>query len=299
MDAPKRFSHNREYRRPGWIGWLPLAAFPAITVFLRGAFPPWIFMWSMAVTIFAGFKWLTWWATVNHGREAGAFRHLAFLFLWPGMDADRFLTRPPVASPTGKLWLFASAKTLFGTLLLWCLARLAGNGFLAGWIGMIGFIFFLHFGIFHLLALFWQWRGIDARPLMSWPLLANSLGDFWGKRWNAGFRDLAFGLLFGRLAKCMPPRLAALVVFLISGLIHELVITVPAGAGYGLPTCYFLVQGIGLLCERSRLSTSLRRTWAGHAFAIAVVTLPVCALFPEPFVLRVMVPFFQFVRALP
>jgi alginate O-acetyltransferase complex protein AlgI len=84
-------------------------------------------------------------------------------------------------------------------------------------------------------------------------------------------------------------------------LIHELVITLPAGAAYGLPTFYFLIQGIAMLFERSRLGASLglRRTAFGRVFAITVVTLPIFALFPEPFVLRVMIPFFQAVKALP
>ena len=299
MEPALPVSCDHDNRRPGWIGWLPLALLPTVAVLLRGTLPPWIFMWSMAVAIFAGFKWQVWWAAVKRSRETGAFRSVAFLFLWPGMDADRFLSGRPVAKPSGKLWLFALAKTVFGAGLLWGLARLAGSGFLAGWIGMVGLIFFLHFGIFHLLSLFWQWQGIDARPLMSWPVLANSLGDFWSKRWNAGFRDLAFGLWFVRLSKWMPPRLAALTVFLISGLIHELVITVPAGAGYGFPTCYFLIQGLGVLGERCRFGAALRSTWVGRVFAIAVVALPVFALFPETFVLRVMVPFFHFIKALP
>jgi hypothetical protein len=300
MGVDRAFSKDRENRRPGWLGWLALAVLPAMAASLGGKLPPWIFMWAMAVAIFAGFKWQTWRGAFVCRRETGVFRSLAFLFLWPGMDADRFLSRrQAVALPTGKLWLFALAKTVFGGVLLWGLARLAGNGFAAGWIGMVGLIFFLHFGVFHLLSLFWQWRGIDAPPIMSWPVLANSLGDFWGKRWNAGFRDLAFGLWFVRLSKRLPPRVAALMIFLMSGLLHELVITLPAGAGYGLPTCYFLVQGMGILGERSRFGRGLRRTWVGRVFAITVVTLPIFALFPEPFVLRVMVPFFQFIKALP
>jgi hypothetical protein len=166
---------------------------------------------------------------------------------------------------------------------------------------MVGFIFLLHFGLFHLLALFWQRLGICAQPLMNCPIAASSLSDFWGKRWNSGFRDIVFGLMFVRLAKQFGTTAAAIAIFVISGLIHELVITFPAGAGYGLPTLYFTLQGTAMLVERSRIGMrlGLAEGWQGHAFALMVVTLPIFALFPSPFVLRVMVPFFQVIKALP
>jgi hypothetical protein len=53
--------------------------------------------------------------------------------------------------------------------------------------------------------------------------------------------------------------------------------------------------------ERSRLDVAcgLIRGWPGRIFAWAVVVLPIFALFPPVFVLRVMVPFLQFIQALP
>jgi hypothetical protein len=242
-------------------------------------------------------------------------RPLAFLLLWPGMSVSTFLnttTHPP--KPTARQWTWAAAKTLFGATLLWIIARLflptqnnsvhsvipslPHNELLAGWIAMIGFIFLLHFGLFALLALFWQSRGIDAPPLMKCPIAASSLHDFWGRRWNAGFRDIVFALFFFPLARRCGATMAALLTFVISGLIHELVITVPAGAGYGLPTVYFTLQGVGLMFERTPLGAAFTRDWRGRIFAIAVVVLPIFALFPPAFVLRVMVPFFHFLHAL-
>ncbi len=159
------------------------------------------------------------------------------------MDADRFLAADSIpAKPRLGSWVFAVAKTVLGAFLIWGVARMAGNGWGAGWIGMIGFAFILHFGIFHLLALFWQQNGIDAQPLMRWPALATSLSDFWGKRWNAGFRDLAFGLLFVRLATQVPPRVATMAIFLLSGLIHELVITFPPAQVMACPPVTFSVR---------------------------------------------------------
>jgi alginate O-acetyltransferase complex protein AlgI len=49
---------------------------------------------------------------------------------------------------------------------------------------MVGLILTLHFGLFQILALFWQRLGVAAEPIMKAPLRATSLGEFWGKRWN-------------------------------------------------------------------------------------------------------------------
>jgi alginate O-acetyltransferase complex protein AlgI len=90
--------------------------------------------------------------------------------------------------------------------------------------------------------------------------------------------------------------MGALLTFVLSGLIHELVITVPAGAGYGLPTLYFTLQGLGLMLERKVAAPV--SAWLTRLFAWALVLLPIAALFPPIFVERVMVPFFHILHAL-
>jgi len=286
-----------------WMGWSPLFVFTALAISLRGCLPPWGLMWILSIAIFAGFKWWTWWRAISCGVFiTTTTRSFAYLFLWPGMDARRFLALSAYSkTPTLSAWAWAFAKTVFGAGLVWGGARLAGHGLFAGWIGMVGFIFLLHFGLFAVLALFWQRQGICAQPLMNCPVAANSLSDFWGKRWNSGFRNIVFGLFFVRLAKRFGTTSATIITFVISGLIHELVITFPAGAGYGLPTLYFTLQGVAMLVERSTIGVrlGLAHGWRGHAFALMVVTLPIVALFPPSFVLRVMVPFLQVIKALP
>jgi alginate O-acetyltransferase complex protein AlgI len=81
-------------------------------------------------------------------------------------------------------------------------------------------------------------------------------------------------------------------VFLISGIIHDLVITVPARGGYGLPTAYFLLQGAGLLLERSALGRSfgLGVGIRGRLYAYAVTAGPAFWLFPPVFVHRIILP---------
>ena len=61
------------------------------------------------------------------------------------------------------------------------------------------------------------------------------------------------------------------------------------------------LQGAAMLLERSSVGTklSLFEGWRGRTFALAVVTLPVFALFPPVFILRVMLPFFETIKALP
>lgn len=252
----------------------------------------------MSFSLFAGCKWLTWWKARN--QTTSLQRALAYLLLWPGMDAASFLDRKQdPAKPSVVEWFQAGTKTLMGAVLIWLVAHRFVNPMLQGWMGMLGLIFLLHFGSFHLIALAWQALGVDAEPIMHFPLGSRSLSEFWGKRWNMGFRQLTFDLVFNPLRRPLGVATATFASFVVSGLIHELVISVPVRAGYGLPTGYFALQGAGVLLERSQIGKrlGLHRAWRGWLFAVIVAGGPAYILFHPWFVMRVMVPFLRAIGA--
>lgn len=254
-------------------------------------------MWALAAALFAACKAYTW------ARARGAstpWRTLAYFLLWPGMDAKAFLdTRARAVPPRLPESLFALAKTALGIVLIWIVAPRATDPLLKGWIGLFGAIFILHFGTFHLLSVIWRRAGVQAEPIMRAPILAASLGELWGRRWNLGFHDPAHDFIFVPLAPRIGAPLAALMVFFVSGLIHDLVISVPAGAGYGLPTAYFVLQGLGVLFERSSpgRKLGLGRGLIGRIFAIVIAAGPVYWLFHPPFVRNVFLPFLEAIGA--
>lgn len=285
-----------------WLGYLPLVALPAFVISYREHLLAWVFMWALAFAIFAGLKWSTWWearSLVPHGIG----RSLAYLAAWPGMDAEAFLdSRRSSSRPLPREWLWALAKTVSGIVLLWVIARRTSPQLplVQGWLGLVALVLLLHFGSFHLIALFWQTVGFVAEPIMQKPLLSKSLSEFWGKRWNLGFRHLAHNLIFRPLYKPIGVALAGLLVFVVSGLVHDLVISLPARGGYGLPTTYFLLQGLGVSLERSSLGEllGLRQGARGWCFMFLLAAGPAYWLFHPPFVLRVILPFMHAIGAL-
>src|SRR5262245_40672846 len=74
-----------------WIGGVLLLVLPLLSLALRGTMPAWAFMWTMAFAIYAGCKWLTWWEARARLRRVSFGRSVAYLLLWPGMDAIAFL----------------------------------------------------------------------------------------------------------------------------------------------------------------------------------------------------------------
>lgn len=273
-----------------------------MAIYFLDRMPAWLFMWSLAFAIFAALKWMTWWTV--HGRSTPNIgRSIAYLAAWPGMDAEAFLdsSRRP-AHPGGLEWLWAFAKTAIGVALLWVVARRIPVHYplLRGWIGLFGFIFLLHFGSFHLIALFWQANGIDAKPIMSNPAASVTLSEFWGKRWNLGFRQLAHEFIFRPLLRRTNAVFAGLMVFVTSGLVHDVVISFPARGGYGMPTAYFLLQGLGVIFERSSVAAriGLQRQVPGRIFTLLVTAAPVFWLFHPLFIERVVIPFMHAIHAL-
>jgi Membrane bound O-acyl transferase family len=288
-------------RRESWIGWIPLLLLPLAAIALRSKLLPWVFMWLLAAAIFAGCKWETWWEA--HGAVLDATnwkRSASYLLLWPGMDPQEFLSvsvdKPRILAIE---WLAGIAKTIAGVALIWVGARVIalGHPLLGGWAGMVGLVLFLHFGTFHLLALAWQRTGLPVKPIMRQPFASRSLSELWGKRWNLGFRKLSHTWVFEPLQRRFGPTAGTLGAFLASGLLHDLVISVPARAGYGLPTAYFLLQGMGVIAERSKTGRrlGLGAGARGLAWTALIALTPVFALFHPWFVMRVMVPFLRVV----
>ena len=82
-----------------------------------------------------------------------------------------------------------------------------------------------------------------------------------------------------------PPRRGA---FLWSGLLHELAISVPVRAGFGLALSYFALHGVLVLVEqrleRTRWAVS-RWGWLAHVWTLGWLVLPLPVLF-HPWFLR-------------
>lgn len=287
--------------RAKWRDWTALVVLLAAVLALHGWIAPWIFMWLVAAALFFGFKWLTW----VRGRRAVwtiGRRSFAYLFGWIGMDATAFLDRnrrPP--APRGREAIMPSINVAAGMAALLSAANAPHwNGMVRGWVGMVGTILCLHFGVFALLAFAWRRAGVHAHPLMVDPWKAASLTDFWGRRWNTAFHLLAHDLVLRPAARRWGIAAGTTLVFVISGLVHDLIISLPAGTGYGLPTIYFLIQGAGLLFERTPLAKRLGmgRGVRGWFVTMLFVIVPVGWLFHAGFVRNVILPMLDALGAL-
>ncbi|WLD13355.1 MBOAT family protein [Planctellipticum variicoloris] len=259
--------------------------------------PRWLVMWMIAVAVYALLKWLSW--QTSPTTHVPAWKHAAYLLAWPGMDAGAFLRLSPavVVRPSLAEWGFAATKLSLGLLTLFFNSEFLSDcdPYLLGWIGMVGLVLTLHFGLFHLLSCVWRCAGINAAPLMDWPVASTSLSEFWGRRWNRAFRDLTHRFVFRPLLPRLGATGALWAGFALSGLVHDLVISLPAGGGWGLPTLYFLLQSAGITCERSRRGQrlGLGRGIRGWLFTATVLLLPVPLLFHRPFAVNVIVSFLQ------
>jgi hypothetical protein len=262
----------------------------------------WTAMWALSIFIFFECKFFTWMAS----NTPLNLRSLAYCFAWPGLNAQAFLTSSKSKESTFDELCFAIFKWIIGLILFFRITRLVSDPYISGWVGMIGIVMILHFGFFHALSCFWRNLGINAEPLMNWPICSSSLSDFWGKRWNTAFRDLTHRFLFRPLLKKTTPAKALMLCFAFSGVIHAVVISLPAkGYSYNTlfkvfqmtgPYFYFIIQGLGILLENN-----LKRYlsgWRNRVYAGLFLIFPLPLLFHRPFVLSIIIPFMRTMGAL-
>jgi hypothetical protein len=232
------------------------------------------------------------------GRPAlSPWRWLGFAALWPGMRPTPFATAGGPPLPEADALLKRGAVRLVLGLALVALARLAwvmtGSRFLATALALPGLSFVLHFGIFNLVAGAWRLAGVDVHALFRAPLLSKSLAEFWGRRWNLAFSEMTAIGVYRPLARLTGKPAALVVAFLFSGLLHELAISLPVRAGFGLPLLYFAIHGVLMLTERAleRAGRPIyRRPTLGRAWTTFWLVAPLPILFHRPFLRGVVWP---------
>jgi len=154
-----------------------------------------------------------------------------------------------------------------------------------------GLALLMLFGVCNLLAGAWRRRGVACDALFRAPPRAQSLSEFWSRRWNLAFSEMTVIAVYRPLVGRVGRGPAVMAGFALSGVLHELAFSVPVRAGFGLPLLYFLLQGGLVLLER-RLARAGRplRGWAGRAWAWFWLAAPLPLLFHRPFLAGVVWP---------
>lgn len=234
----------------------------------------------------------------THGaRPLSIGRWLGFAALWPVMRPGPFARRAVASLPeVGQLFLGGSARLLTGLAMV-VLARLAwvltSSRLLATPPLLVGLSLIVHFGAFDVLAAAWRWQGVDCQRLFRSPLRSTNLREFWGRRWNLAFSEMTAIAIYQPLVRVAGRGPALAASFLGSGLLHELAISVPVRAGYGLPMTYFMLHGI-LMTVEARLAKAKRPIdrvpWIGRVWTFTWLLAPLPVLFHRPFLAGVVWP---------
>lgn len=219
------------------------------------------------------------------GNRLSWSRWLMFAVLWFGMDPAAWCgKRRRLSWKKDFLTGFACMITGWGICIL--LVKLEVNYLVAVFIPMsLAF----HFGALRLLTAFWRFCGFPVRPLFRNPLVSTGLADFWSARWNISFSQMMARTVRRPLVARWGNKGSIFAVFLASGILHELAITVPVQDGYGRPFIYFLLHGLVVLLEKDSWPL-----WWKRLMTLVLVVVPLPLLFPEKFTHEIILPCLSF-----
>jgi hypothetical protein len=158
---------------------------------------------------------------------------------------------------------------------------------------LVGLSLILHFGALSISAGVWRFFGADTYLLFRQPAKSNSLVEFWGRRWNLAFIEMLSIAVLRPLKAKIGNTTAIFLSFLLSGLLHEVAITLPVSAGFGMPTLYFIIQGCAVAAEKKmekQSITLLKNKLIAKLWVLFWLIAPIYFLFPSPFIEQVVWP---------
>lgn len=256
-------------RSCGWFWFILLTTAAHFILIEDGAFTR---MVGICCVLLGGMKGLVYAEWVK-SEKLPLPRYLIFSFLWFGMDPGTFRFKNPKLKWKSDIAI-GSVLTIIGLCGAWLVARLAWQNIIIMFIPLsLGF----HFGVLRILKGTLRYFGFPVRTLFPNLLETNGIADFWSRRWNIGYSQMMQRIV-GRPIEAIAGKSAGVMaVFFISGLLHEVAITLPVMSGFGLPTLYFTLHGFLTLLEKK---------WnrpLGKIPTLICVILPLSCLFPGKF----------------
>lgn len=215
---------------------------------------------------------------------------LLYMTVWPGIDPAPWRARTTTNEDGRRFvrgWVALLGGGIAAVVLSVYLPALTTE--MVGWLGIAVLFAMIHFGYAEMLTSIMRLSGWNTGPLFNAPLRSAGLNDFWSKRWNLAFVEMDKILFLPFLKSKVNIGIAVFLIFVISGLLHEIAISYPAMSGWGLPLVYFLIQGSAVAAERNffRADSFLKRIWTW-----LVLLLPLPLLFHSPFREALIVPLF-------
>jgi hypothetical protein len=188
----------------------------------------------------------------RRGNAVPAGRGLAYLVLWPGLDPAAAFVRDPAADRrAGAVACGVGAVEVFAAFAIAAAAAasglLDGSIFVAAWLRAASFVALID-GAFRAAMGGARMLGLETEENFRDPWFAESLADFWARRWNR-FVATSLQAEVYRPVKRRWGRIAGVVAaFLASGLLHEALFRMPVpGAPSGRWLAFFAVQAAAVL----------------------------------------------------
>lgn len=221
-----------------------------------------------------------------------------YLSIWPGLDPQPFKARQEFSVQFETRFVPGYFRLMVGLLTCLGIAFLEPSmgTELIGWAGLFALGLTVHFGYTDVLSSLMQLGGWNIRPLFEHPMRSTTLREFWSRRWNIAFVEMNKTLFLPLLSKLVRNKALTLtMVFLISGLLHEIAISYSSGGRPGLPTLYFLLQALVLLGQ-DKLANSRISPYAMRTLTLLCIIVPLPILFTTSFRSEFIVPLFQYLH---
>jgi hypothetical protein len=278
---------QRVYSALGWL--LPVSG---LIVLAMGAvvWAP----WARLLAATAGMLYLFKMTILISRRESvslDAGSALLYFTIWPGMAPAPLAERAKPQERAGHSFIVGLLTAYAGMAAILLIAYLSPllSSDVVGWLGLAALILTIHFGLSLLLTACLRLLGRPVQPLFDRPHASRTLWEFWTKRWNLAFVEMDRLLFMAPMKRIFGLKGAVFAVFIISGLLHEMALSYPAGGGWGGPMLYFALHG-GLVFVERRFRV---RSWLWTAFWILV---PLPLLMHTPFRETFIVPLFAWIH---